>query len=389
MELAGAAGRDEFGSPGRTSVIVLNYNGLDQTLQCLSTIEHQTADNLEVIVVDNGSADDEAERIRRRHPGCRVLRLERNHGFAGGVNWGLTLATGEFIVLVNNDCLVERECIALLVGALKGSGHAAVSGRLVDVERPGQVAMAFALASAIKEGKPLPVGTSRPVRRAVAESRQNHGYSMFGLIVDDAFGGSNQCFYPSGGLMAIRRSAIPRFPQLFPHRYFAYHEDAWLGFELRSRGLTVGKEPRAVAIHRAGSTSRSLGRVRLRFLQERNRWLNLLGWLPGEALLKLAPLYLLINLLTLLALIPRPADLLGWLGAQLWLASRPLELLSWRAQCQAGVIVPPEAITEWLSGTVRGRGGMLNALSRWWCKLAGIRTLEAAEGIEQGAHQHG
>jgi GT2 family glycosyltransferase len=305
------------------------------------------------------------------------------------VNWGLTLATAEVIVLVNNDCLLERECVARLVAELRSSGSAAVSGRLVDLEHPGQLASAFSLADSIRAGSTLPPGTSVPVRQAVAESQRNHGYSVSGSIVHDAFGESRECFYPSGGLMAIRRSAIPHFPQLFPHRYFAYHEDAWLGFALRSRGLTVGKEPGAVAIHRAGSTARSLGRARLRFLQERNRWLNLLGWLPGDALLKLMPLYLVVNLLTLLALIPRPADFLGWLGAQLWLASRPLELIRWRAQCQAGVEVPPEALTERLSGAVRGRGGMLNALSRWWCKVTGIRTLETTQDTKQGAHQHG
>jgi len=318
-----------------------------------------------------------------------VLRLDRNHGFAGGVNWGLSLASGGIIVLVNNDCLLERDCIARLVQSLQSSAHAAVSGRLVDLEHADQVNRAFALAGSITAGRPLPPGTPQAVRRAVAESRRNHGYSVSGSIVHDAFGESGECFYPSGGLMAIRRSAIPNFPQLFPHRYFAYHEDAWLGFSLRSRGLTVGKEPGAVAIHRAGSTARSLGRARLRFLQERNRWLNLLGWLPGDVLLKLAPLYLVLNLLTMLALIPRPADLLGWLGAQLWLVSRPLELLRWRAQCQAGVEVPPEALTERLSGAVRGQGGLLNALSRWWCKVAAIRTLETIQDTKQGAHQHG
>jgi GT2 family glycosyltransferase len=109
IRLAPESRQADWGQQGLISVVVLNYNGLAQTLQCLATLQDQSAAGFEVIVVDNGSRRDEAAEIRRRYPGHKVLRLEQNHGFAGGVNWGLTLARGEYIVLVNNDSLLDRE----------------------------------------------------------------------------------------------------------------------------------------------------------------------------------------------------------------------------------------------------------------------------------------
>jgi GT2 family glycosyltransferase len=275
------------------------------------------------------------------------------------------------------------------VESLSSSGHAAVSGRLVDLADPGLVAHTYSHAAAIRTGSQLPPSTPPAILRAVAESRRNHGYSIHGYIADDAYAGRNECFYPSGGLMAIRRSAIPRYPQLFPHHFFAYHEDAWLGFDLRSRRLSVGKQPAAVAIHQAGSTSRSLGRIRLKYLQERNRCLNLIGWLPGATLVRLLPLYLLTSIVTLLALIARPADLAGFLWARLWILTQPLELLRWRNSCQLHGEAATSAAASDLSGAFRGRGGLLNLVSNWWCRMAGISTIEHKSSANPGVRQYG
>jgi len=100
----------------------------------------------------------------------------------------------------------------------------------------------------------------------LAASWRNHGLSLSGYIVRDAYGEHEECFYPSGGLCLISRAAIAQLsPELFPHRYFAYHEDAWLGFYLRATGAG---SPRSRVRRRAmsiSSTARLLGRPRLRF----------------------------------------------------------------------------------------------------------------------------
>ena len=73
------------------SIITVNYNGLDDTCSLIDTITFN--DQLEVIVVDNGSTVDEAAVISQRYPHVKAIRSERNLGFAGGNNLGIKAAT--------------------------------------------------------------------------------------------------------------------------------------------------------------------------------------------------------------------------------------------------------------------------------------------------------
>lgn len=361
------------------SVILVNYNSLELTRACLQALGRQTYAPLEIILVDNGSAVDAADLLALSFPAVRTLSLPRNHGFAGGVNWGMTLATGEYILLINNDCVPDPECIKRLVYAARRTGSPAVSGRLVDLGGPEYVEPALA-ALDLEQEQDEPVVWDMPpqLAEALAESWRNHGLSLSGYIVHDAYGAREECFYPSGGLCLLSRAAIqPLLPQLFPHRYFAYHEDVWLGFYLRAAGGWVAKEPRAAAAHIHSSTARRLGRPRLRFLQERNRWLNLLGFLPVRVMFKLLPIWILLWLGTLFSLPIRPGDWLGWLGTHLWLWTHPAAVLRWRRQCHSATVVPDENWLRELSGQMRGAGGLLNALSLAWCKLCGITCRES------------
>jgi GT2 family glycosyltransferase len=359
------------------SVVVVNFNGLHLTKACVMALRAQSYAQLEIIVVDNGSELDEADLLKTDFPAVRMLRLEQNQGFSGGANWGMSIARGEYIVLVNNDSLPDQDCVKRLVHAARRTGAAAVSGRLVDVPTTDTATEALQAVDASFSGEDYPPGMSLAVADALFEARRNHGLSLFGFIVKDAYPGQAACFYPSGGLCVLTREAVDALgPEVFPHFYFAYHEDAYLGFRLRARGYAVAKEPRAVAVHLAGSTARKLGRPRLRFYQERNRGLNLLAWLPTSVLWRLGPMRLLVELGTGLALLVRPGDWLGWLAAHIWGWACLPRVLRWRAKCQAERAVPDAAWLSELSGQVRGAGGMLNRLSLAWCKARGIPCRE-------------
>jgi GT2 family glycosyltransferase/glycosyltransferase involved in cell wall biosynthesis len=106
-ELVGALARIE---EPRVSVIVLAYNNLELTKACLASLEAcSDYPNLELIVVDNASSDGTPEFLRTWERGAgrrRVLLNEDNKGFAGGNNQGLAVATGDYLVLLNNDTQV-------------------------------------------------------------------------------------------------------------------------------------------------------------------------------------------------------------------------------------------------------------------------------------------
>jgi GT2 family glycosyltransferase len=361
--------------PGLVSVVVLNHNGLAMTRACIASLRAQTYRPLEIVLVDNGSADSERELLAQEYP--EALLLPHNLGFTGGVNWGVSRATGEYIALVNNDSVLRPDCVEQLVAALQNDARiGGVSGRLVNLE-------SFEQAAALAAGDPALGEFADPqLRPAWEESELNHGLSLFGFIVPGLYGNQPASFYPSGGLCLLRRSAVDELlPKLLPALYFAYHEDVWLGFRLRSRGWRVGKAPRAIAAHVEGSTARrTLNESRLRFLQERNRWLNILGWYPASVLLPLLPLLLLqAFLLCAVSLFSRPRRYLGIMAAHIWLLAHPLAIRRLRRDNRTGRTVPDRAWLAELSGQVRGRGGVANQLALLWCRLLRIPHREASK----------
>ena len=87
------------------SIITINYNGLADTCALIETIPNN--DNLEVIVVDNASNNQEveADTISKKYPHVKVIKSEKNLGFAGGNNLGIKAAQGKYLFFINNDTL--------------------------------------------------------------------------------------------------------------------------------------------------------------------------------------------------------------------------------------------------------------------------------------------
>ena len=101
---------DKISSVLRASVVVLSYNGFDETTgPCLESVIANTTGDYELIVIDNASTDSTQDSLRmfaRQHDRVRIQTNDINKGFAGGNNDGIKLACGEFVILLNNDTLV-------------------------------------------------------------------------------------------------------------------------------------------------------------------------------------------------------------------------------------------------------------------------------------------
>jgi GT2 family glycosyltransferase len=107
-------------------IIVLNFNGIDDTLACLDTLRTQTCREFAVLVIDNGSKAADLGRITSRFPEVEVIALPDNLGWAGGNNVGMRLALDRgfgYVCLLNNDTLLDPTAIEELLTA------AAVLGR--------------------------------------------------------------------------------------------------------------------------------------------------------------------------------------------------------------------------------------------------------------------
>ena len=120
----------------RISVIVLTFNNLDLTRSCVESVFKRTDyPNLEVILVDNCSTDGTPSYLRElqvEHPEIKVILNERNLGFAAGNNKGLAEATGEYLVLLNNDTVVTDGWASTLMRHLQRDPEIGIIGPVTD-----------------------------------------------------------------------------------------------------------------------------------------------------------------------------------------------------------------------------------------------------------------
>lgn len=115
----------------KIAIIVLNWNGKKDTLECLSSLQKISYPDYEVIVIDNGSHDDSVLAIERAFPSIEVIKTHENLGFAEGNNVGIrhALAKGaDLFFLLNNDTVVDSGILTAFTTSLKDLPYAGILG---------------------------------------------------------------------------------------------------------------------------------------------------------------------------------------------------------------------------------------------------------------------
>jgi GT2 family glycosyltransferase len=108
------------------SVVIPNWNGAHHLPTCLESLRHQTYPHVEVIVADNGSADESLELLAHDYPEVRVLALGENRGFTGACNAGMQVAQGEFVALLNNDTEANPRWLEEVIAAFERHPEAGI-----------------------------------------------------------------------------------------------------------------------------------------------------------------------------------------------------------------------------------------------------------------------
>ncbi|NDD57743.1 MAG: glycosyltransferase family 2 protein [Chlamydiae bacterium] len=105
-------------APFKISIVILNWNGKQDTLECLKSLGHLNYSNYNIIVVDNGSTDDSCAVIRSEFPNVILLEQQQNLGFAAGCNVGIKKAMNDgsdAVCLLNNDTIVDSNFLTAYV----------------------------------------------------------------------------------------------------------------------------------------------------------------------------------------------------------------------------------------------------------------------------------
>ncbi len=187
--------------------VVLNWNRLEDTLACLSSLACCRYQNLEVIVVDNGSRNSPAAAIAESFPEVEVVENPTNYGYAGGNNVGIrrALAAGaDFVWVLNNDTEVAADALDPLVTAAAAHPRAgAVGGKVLRADRPEIVWVAWGRVTWLQSLVALE-GEDAPD--------------------DGAYDGEHEVEWIPGCSTLLRSEALAEVG-LFEDSYFAYHED--------------------------------------------------------------------------------------------------------------------------------------------------------------------
>ncbi len=111
------------------SIVIVTWNGKRYAAECLDSLRTYIDDPAaEVIVVDNASTDGTPEMIRDSYPGVKLIRNDRNLGFATANNIGIRRSSGEYVLLVNSDVVVYEGCIERLVEYMKQNPRVGLLG---------------------------------------------------------------------------------------------------------------------------------------------------------------------------------------------------------------------------------------------------------------------
>ena len=103
----------------KVSVIVPNWNGKNYLEKCLLSLKGQTFEDLDVIVIDNGSSDGSIPFLRRIFPEIRLRAFRHNTGFCHAVNTGIRMSRSDYVILLNNDTEADPSMVEELVNARK------------------------------------------------------------------------------------------------------------------------------------------------------------------------------------------------------------------------------------------------------------------------------
>lgn len=224
----------------RVAIIILNWNGYRDTIECLESVANLTYKHFEVVLVDNGSVDDSIEKIEAyialSATKIILLKNRKNKGFAGGVNTGIRYALDHkfaHVALLNNDAVVDKKWLEELVSDMADDTTGIVTGLLAS-----------------RNGKRI--------------DSTGEFYSIWGLSFPrnrgdkiDQAPKAGRVFGATGGA-SLYRTDVFREIGLFDETFFAYYEDVDISFRSQLAGWRISYTPKAIAYHNHGTTSKKI-----------------------------------------------------------------------------------------------------------------------------------
>ncbi len=250
----------------RIAVIVLNWNGVEDTLACLASLSKVRGPACTTLVVDNGSTDGSAALVRRGFPEVELLELPDNHGYAAGNNAGFAALRGRgfgIVVFLNNDTVVDEGFLEPLVAALREPWNGIAVPKILYMDDPGRIWYAGGIVDR-NTGTIAHRGIRRP---------DGPGFDVPGPTT-----------YATGCCLCMRSADFEALGG-FDEGFGMYGEDVDLSLRVRDSGKVVRYVPSSRVWHRVSASAggeMSLGkqlrkgRAAVRIMRKHRMWLGLM-----------------------------------------------------------------------------------------------------------------
>lgn len=216
------------------SVVIPNFNGIAFLDSVLASLEGQTLNNFEVILVDNGSTDGSCSFVTANYPWVHLIELSENFGFCGAVNAGIRAAKAPYVLLLNNDTEIKEDFVEEMLAAIRRHKNAFSCGaRMVQyhdrdkLDDVGNYYCALGWSFARGRGKDI------------------HAYET-----------EDRIFSACAGAAIYRKKILEKIGY-FDEEHFAYLEDTDIGYRARIYGYENWYAPKAIVYHVGSGTSGS------------------------------------------------------------------------------------------------------------------------------------
>ena len=220
------------------SIILLNWNGCNETIQCIKMLQKIDYKNYKIILVDNGSRDDSVKILKEKFPNIDMITIEHNKGFSGGANVGMQYALKnkpEYILLLNNDAKVKHNFLSELVKVAESNKKIGIVGSMVYYQNNKRLIQS---AGGYKNFKGL-----YPFKGPYQDKIDN-GQFKKNILVDTM----------SGCSMLIKREVIEKIGML-DENHFIYAEDIDFCVRAKKAGYLLYTAVKSKVWHKVSASS--------------------------------------------------------------------------------------------------------------------------------------